>query len=358
MANRIFCRSPFYLTIVGTANDTTRVDLYIWNGTGSAPVSPQIQLSKPIPSTLITRNIYDISPYLRDYIEFTQRVIHHDSFAFTYDSDEYCNVTAKTYLNDVLVATTTYYAFDGYTFYEDEENYDRGRFLLDEGNYYYYYDSTSTTALTKVGEVVSELAVGDYIRYTNLSTLATSTASPIATAGVYTTTLVPDGVVYYPVGAKLEFFDTGNNLLRTYYSYPMEECKYTPLPLDFVNKYGVWQRQWLFKASRTSLETMGNEYKMKPNNINASNNAYNSIVGTRKMFNVNGKQSIKINTGWVDESWNDVLEQIMLSEVILLDLKPVKLNNRSTELFTHINDKLINYTLEFDYAYDKINAGF
>ena len=357
MANRIFCRSPYYVTITSTANTTTSVELYIWNGTGAAPSTPQITLSKPIPSTLITRNIYDIAPYLRDYIEFTQRVIHHDYNAYPLDTDEWCNVTVKTYISGVLDTTTTYFVVDGYTFYEDEENYDRGRFMLDEGNYYYYYDPNSSYDLTKVGEVVWQSDIGDYVKYTNLSTLATSTAAAVIASTMYTTSLVPTNA-YYPVGCKTEFYNSSNVLLRTYYLYPLEECKYTPLPLDFVNKYGAWQRAWLFKASRTSLETMGSEYKMKPNNINAQDNAYSSIVGTKKMFNVNGKQTIKINTGWVAEDWNDILEQIMLSEVMLLDAKPVKLNNRSTELFTHLNDKLINYTLEFEYAYDKINAGF
>ena len=45
----------------------------------------------------------------------------------------------------------------------------------------------------------------------------------------------------------------------------------------------------------------------------------------------------------------------MLSEVIRLDNKPVKLNTSKTELFEHINKKMINYELEFEYANAVIN---
>ena len=82
----------------------------------------------------------------------------------------------------------------------------------------------------------------------------------------------------------------------------------------------------------------------------------NVIEGQRRMFNTNGKKSIKVNTGWVAENWSDTLKQIMLSEKILIDSKPAKINTKSTELFKNINTKQINYSLDFEFAYDVINS--
>jgi hypothetical protein len=49
----------------------------------------------------------------------------------------------------------------------------------------------------------------------------------------------------------------------------------------------------------------------------------------------------------------------MLSESVYVykdSLKlPVNVSDSSIEYKTHVNDKLVNYTIEFDYAYDKIN---
>jgi len=84
---------------------------------------------------------------------------------------------------------------------------------------------------------------------------------------------------------------------------------------------------------------------------------YNQAKGQRQTFNTNGKSSIKVNTGWVDETWGEVLKQIMLSERILIDTyKPAKINTKSTELFKHINTKQINYSLEFEFTYDVLNS--
>ena len=69
-----------------------------------------------------------------------------------------------------------------------------------------------------------------------------------------------------------------------------------------------------------------------------------------------GKKSIKVNTDWVDESYNELLRQIMLSEKIIINNYPAKLNSKSTELFKSINTKMINYTLEFEFAFDVINS--
>jgi hypothetical protein len=46
----------------------------------------------------------------------------------------------------------------------------------------------------------------------------------------------------------------------------------------------------------------------------------------------------------------------MLSEKMLINKRPAKLNSKSTELFKGVNTKMINYQLEFEYAYDIINS--
>ena len=46
----------------------------------------------------------------------------------------------------------------------------------------------------------------------------------------------------------------------------------------------------------------------------------------------------------------------MLSERILIDNKPAKINSKSTELFKSINTKQINYSLDFEFTYDAINS--
>jgi hypothetical protein len=57
----------------------------------------------------------------------------------------------------------------------------------------------------------------------------------------------------------------------------------------------------------------------------------------------------------VREDFKEIVKQLMLSERILLNSLPVKLNTQSTELFQNINTKMINYQMEFEFAYNAIN---
>ena len=44
-----------------------------------------------------------------------------------------------------------------------------------------------------------------------------------------------------------------------------------------------------------------------------------------------------------------------MSEKILINGLPAVVATKSVQMFKHINEKLINYSLDFDYAYDYIN---
>ena len=90
------------------------------------------------------------------------------------------------------------------------------------------------------------------------------------------------------------------------------------------------------------------------NIMNASIVSFKEFEGQKKTFNANGRDSIKCNTGWVDESFKDTIKEIMLSEKIILNDLPVTIKTKQTELFKSINTKNINYSLEFDYSFDTI----
>jgi hypothetical protein len=46
----------------------------------------------------------------------------------------------------------------------------------------------------------------------------------------------------------------------------------------------------------------------------------------------------------------------MLSERILIDEKAAKLNTKSVDLKKSINSNMINYEMEFEFAFDTINS--
>lgn len=351
MANRIFTRSPFNVIVTGIANQKTTCELFIWNGTYSstAPATPTKTLSKAIPSSVVTTVNYNISPYLREYISFTDEPQIYNTVSDV-NSVQFCNVKVKLYLNGVLQSTTTYVALDGYGYYEDDYNPTLQTAMLTPGTYYYHYDSSgliSDVAL-RPGHLTIDGESTWTIRYTNLVTASS------AIINLTTTTLRKSYRVhpsYWADGNKVEVLDAGAVVQATYYFRPIEECKYDVYYLDFINRYGAWQKEFLFKASKQSIQTKNTDY----NKMSSSYN-YNPADATNAVMNANGNESIRCNTGWVDEFFGtNTMKELLLSERILLNGKPVKLKTKGVDVQKNINEKLINYTLEFDYAYDIIN---
>jgi len=341
MAN-IFARSPYLIRIAETGQNGSKLELFLANG--SFLGSPQYTLSKLIPASNNVETLYDISPYIREYIRFASCSAGGNA-AVTNPTNERVNVRVKRYklvgLTYTLLNTIDYIAFDGYSYYEQGFNFDNLDYGLDAGNY--YYNPTSDAGKIRVTTGASFTA-----RYTNLST-AVVTSLAVASS---TFDIPRVRTANVAVGNKVEILNGASAVQATWYFYPQEECKYTPVIIDFVNKYGAWQREFFFKASNDNFSVENTEYNLMQTN----SFSYNVKEGQRKVFNANGKKSVKVNTGWVYETWKEVLKQIMLSERILIDDKPAKINSKSTELFKHINTKQINYSLEFEFAFDVINS--
>ena len=361
MAN-IFARSPYIIRIAEPLQNGSKVELFISNTT-SFSASPQYTLSKLIPASNNIETLYDISSYIQEFISHTQISTSGDAQVVT-PTNQYANVRVKRYKlvgsTYTLLNTVDYKAFNGYGYYEDNINYDLGDYGLDQFfNYNHYYLPTQYA-----GKIRINVGANFTARYTNLSTGTPTTLVLGATANVFDIPRVRTANVNE--GNLVQILNASSGVVAGWYFYPLEECKYTPVMIDFVNKYGAWQREFFFKASNDTFSVENTEYNL----LQADTDflypgvlSYNSVQGQRQTFNTNGKSSIKVNTGWVDETWSEVLKQIMLSERILIysdptyfPHKPAKINTKSTELFKHINTKQINYSLYFEFTYDAINS--
>jgi len=344
MAN-INARSPYIVEINDAGQVETKLQIFLWNGTGSMPSSPAYTLSKLIPSSNNPATYYDISPYIKEYISHANLQNITSTISAT-PSTQWCNVGLKLFkrvsTSFIQVGTIiTHYGLNGYGYYENGYNPVLGNYLLDSRDYYYNVNDDAGWVTVYANSSTS-------VKYTNLSTGATQTTSLTANSWrdiprVY--------LPYYSAGNTFEII-SGSTVLFSATFIPKDECKYTPVKIDFVNRFGAWQREWFYKASNTIISVESTLYNLMPNTYPN----YSVLEGQRNAFNVNGKQTIRVNTDWVDESYSEVIKQIMLSERILIDNKPAVLLSKNTELFKSINTKMINYQMEFEYAFDTINS--
>ena len=131
-----------------------------------------------------------------------------------------------------------------------------------------------------------------------------------------------------------------------------DECRYTPVDIFFQNKEGAEQVITFFKAQSETLSVTNEEFQANRGQANLGNHQYIK-------YNVQGKQKFKVNSGFVSEEMNETFKQLFLSERIWKYendvFTPLNLSSKSFEYKTRQKDRLINYELEFDYAFNEIN---
>ena len=136
------------------------------------------------------------------------------------------------------------------------------------------------------------------------------------------------------------------------------EPKYDFLDVVFYNKYGALQIMPFHKKSMISMDSNSESYKRNLMDF-VNDPTYNKEKHSIRQFHVTGKEKIQMNTGFIDESFNEVIRQLMLSEQVWVydgtEVKPIILDTKSVQFKTSVNDKLINYTFDFSYAFNKVN---
>ena len=125
--------------------------------------------------------------------------------------------------------------------------------------------------------------------------------------------------------------------------------------MTFVNKFGVLQDLWFFKRANKTLNVNSETYKS--NIIN--NGTYSISEHQNKILNKQGSEKLSLNSGFVNEQYNEVFKQLMLSEKVWIDIEnqtiPIEISSTSLSYKNRLNDKLINYTIELNFAFETIN---
>ncbi len=135
----------------------------------------------------------------------------------------------------------------------------------------------------------------------------------------------------------------------------------------FINKFGVQQDLWFFLKETKTLARRNENYKTNILTYPSTNNpaTYSISNAPNKTFNTTAKQSFTLSSGYYSENANNFFEELLLSEYVWLerinkvteseDIVPVKVKKSSLKFKTSVNDRLVEYTIEFEEAFDYIN---
>lgn len=321
---------------------TAILQLYVYSGTEGAQTASDLKYT--IEKEIIdgdTKILFEIGELVRDYIDIT------------FNDDYVCNtkwVTAITTLydenNEIFTysnpVTNHYVALNGYGYFEDEINPQLSTDALVSSTYMYIPEST-TSKIGVWAEGVGKVTIDG--SDTEITDNGNSNQK----------------IQYVTIPANsstIQVYDThDSSILKTINITNVCEPKYTPYKITFVNKYGAYENIWFFKKSTESLSVT--DEKFKRNTINNSTVTYNTYEGQQERYNVNGLTSISLNTGFVNEDLNKTIEELFLSENVWIryenKTQPIIPKSKSFVFKTKLNDKLINHTVDFEFAFNKIN---
>jgi hypothetical protein len=327
---KIFIRSPYFIEIDEAGQTGAKIEIFLWNKGTTEPTTPNYTLTKNIASASQTLISWNVANYAKEFIKPIAPVVP-SSVPTEESSNTWCYMKIKTYKlvtsTETLLNTETFVCLNGYTQYSGGYNY-----------------STEAVAVLLANENIKIQKIGK--SYVNVffepSNYDINEINYIfSERSLYKIPLTSD---------EIEIAENIAGLLFTINSEQPCEVKYTPITCTFINRFGGWQFLTFFKANSSSIDVTSKDFNMLPSSIN-----YNVLQGQKRVFNSQGKQKIKCNTGWVDENYFDLIQDLLLSETVLLDSKPVIVKSQSSEYKTNLKDKNINYEIEFEYNFGLIN---
>ena len=275
---------------------------------------------------------FDISELARDYLDITYASNYvPQTIAITTTLTNYSGFDAT---GSVVGSATTFtdVGFEAYGYFEENTNP-----LLPTSA---YFISKNTT------EDEVQLFLPTTIGITKVPQIASGTISVISVSGSATS-----------IGGAYD-----SKIFR------IDCTKYgSGRKIIFINRYGVQQDLWFFLKETKTLARRNEGYKANILTYPNSNNpaTYSISNAPNRTFNTTAKQSFTLSSGYYSENANNFFEELLLSEHLWLerinkvteseDIVPVKVKKSSLKFKTSVNDRLVEYTIEFEEAFDYIN---
>ena len=345
--SKINVRSPYFINHTATNLTSATLEIVIYVGAVNTSFgTPQYTL---VSTALDAKVNFEVSELIKDYIQTK----FNGTFPTPTVTDEEATTIFVDYrITQTIVTTTTVLtpvygnrAFYGYGYFEDGANPSFDSIFSLQSNTS-ILKNTNATVTIPVDNTIATSLVWKY-QGSPVSTISIAAETKIENQITYVTNTGNFNVDQAEISASLKTITINID------SY--EKCKYTPLKLIFINKFGAYQEIWMFANSILSMATTEERYK---SNI-LTNGTYNTYDPQIKLLTKNANQTLKLNSDYYPESYNEVFRQLFLSEKVWIDYNGetlgVNIESKQITYKTSLTDSLINYTIDVSFAFDTIN---
>lgn len=367
--DRIFLRSPYFVSKERVNLDLIIVDLFIYTGTLTtdkpSDATFRIQSSASVNGSGNRYAEIDIAELARDYVEVSYDFTATDPTNAVWVEYDlyYADSGALALTFDTSVALT---GINGYGYFEDGYNPDPTDRVFISTDY----------VIVPTGDSAVIPVLQDYV--TQWKLYDTGTISPsglIETVSAPATTENTANVIDYVNTSSafgtpsfIRFSFSGGRADQDIRIVYLDECERSAIEGAFVNRFGAVQHMYFFGKPQRTMTTDSTTYKR---NLLDSAGSYDTKRHQTATLSKNGKTTIRINTGWYPEDMNGMWKEMILSETVWLKLDsafldfnafkdlqitaPVVLKDRQINYKTRFDDKLISYDFTFEFAADRIN---
>ena len=130
------------------------------------------------------------------------------------------------------------------------------------------------------------------------------------------------------------------------------ETKYPNVRVKWKNRFGQWDNFNFNMVSRESFSTTNRTYQPQLGSWDGTSLSYNNYDSSIENYVSDSSQTIQVNTDWIEEDYNDIFKQLLVSDEIYWiqndgSSKPLSITTSNLQFKTGVVDKLIRYTFDF-----------
>jgi len=161
------------------------------------------------------------------------------------------------------------------------------------------------------------------------------------------------GLTDYTIIARSGSTDLGSKLYFTI------DCpqKYPNVRIKWKNRYGQFDYMNFYGVSQNGMQVDRQMYQPQIGSWDAQTVSYQNYDSQNKPYVVNAKQTLLVNSQIIQQDYNDIFKQLLVSDEIYWiydentnDIRPISINQDSITFKTGVVDKTIQYSFTFDWA--------
>lgn len=348
--NVILSRSPYNITIVPTSLfDEAFLNLKVYRGTQTtnAPLTDTFTLSKSVIQAGQPKIRFEVSKLINDYVKSN---IYDFGSIDVHTSNSYESVWVDAeitayYLGDIIGSVNRQYlTIDGFGWHTELSNPKLTKNVFTSNTEHIVYRGSDYPVYFFTKDLVSITIDGVSVPFTLDATINNQVIA-FVNIGAYINTQNSFTAVFE--------YDT---VTETHTFIVKDECRFPLYNCFFKNKYGFWQSIPFNLRSKHTINIESNKYSP----VVSVFGDYSLQSHNTKTYIPTAKEVITCNTDYLPEYYNDLFDEMLLSEFVYLEHNgqylPVNVNKNSLDKKTKVFDKLIQYTMDFEYSFNKMNA--